>query len=251
MKGSWELIFNENFDGQELDQERWTTCYWWDKNGCTNLSNKELQWYLPANVQVADGNLQITARPEKVTGHEDAVFPYTSGIITTGQYYLERKENSRQPRFATQYGYFEMRAKVPAGRGLWPAFWLLPVSQQSKPEIDIMEVLGHEPDVLQMHVHYRDQSGKSRSVGHDVKTADLSKDWHTYGLLWEAGKIIWYLNGEEKWRYTGPGISKEPMYLLVNLAVGGKWPGSPDSETVFPADYFVDYVRVWKRRAER
>lgn len=245
IKGKWERIFTEEFDQPKLDRDKWTRCYWWDKDGCTNLANNELQWYIPDNVSVADGVLRLTARPETVTGHEGRTFDYTSGMVTTGRDYLER---AKPDRFATTYGYFEIRAKIPKGKGLWPAIWLLPSTQEPRPEIDILEVLGHAPDVYEMHLHYLDKKKDWKSEGKNAKVVDLSADWHAYGLEWSKDAVVWYLDGKEMWHYTKPeGISQEPMYLLINLAVGGNWPGSPDARTKFPADFLIDYVRVWRR----
>jgi len=248
IKGQWERIFTEEFNRPRLDRSKWTRCYWWDKGGCTNLANKELQWYMPDNVSVADGHLRLTARPEKVAGHEGRTFNYTSGMVTTGRDYLER---ARPDRFATKYGYFEIRAKVPRGKGLWPAIWLLPSTQEPRPEIDILEVLGHTTSTYEMHLHYLDKQKNWKSAGKNASTVDLADNWHVYGLEWRKDAVIWYLDGKEMWRYTNPeGISQEPMYLLINLAVGGNWPGSPDAKTEFPADFLIDYVRVWRRVGE-
>jgi beta-glucanase (GH16 family) len=244
-RGAWERTFTEEFDGTSLDTERWTTCYWWNKHGCTNLANKELQWYLPANVQVADGHLQLTARPEEVTGFDGRSFPYTSGMITTGRDYAELP---RPPRVSIHYGYIEVRAKIPAGKGLWPALWLLPADRESKPEIDIMEVLGDRPNVLEMHFHYVGDDAEPQDVGNEAEVSDLSKDWHIYGLEWSPTALVWYLDGIAQWKYSdATHIPNEPMYFLANLAVGGNWPGDPDGETVFPADFLLDYIRIWRR----
>ncbi len=243
--GKWEVAFADEFDADTLDGASWTRCYWWDDNGCTNLSNKELQWYMPANVELTDGYLRLQARPESVVGYKGQMFEYTSGMVTTGRDYEDRK---KKDRFSTLYGYFEVRAKIPAGKGLWPAFWLLPSTQKSKPEIDIMETLGHEPGILQMHVHFKDANGDDASKGSKIEADDLSKDFHVYGLEWQQDAIVWYLDGQEQWRFTEKdNISSEPMYMLLNLAVGGNWPGAPDSNTIFPANFTIDYVRVWKR----
>jgi beta-glucanase (GH16 family) len=244
-EGRFDLIFADEFAEPELSQDRWTTCYWWDNNGCTNLGNKELQWYVPQNIRVEDGTLILTAKPEEVIGHEGMTFPYTSGMVTSGRYY---EEDLSDTRFSTTYGFFEMRARVPSGQGLWPAFWLLPDNHTSKPEIDIMEVLGHRPGVLELHYHYKKANGDVRQKGHEIETDDLSKNWHVYGLEWSSEEITWYLDGEELWRIEERElISNVPMYLIINLAVGGNWPGAPDESTRFPAELKVDYVRVWQR----
>lgn len=244
-KGSWRLIFEDNFDGPELDREKWTTCYWWNKDGCTNLGNAELQWYRPENVTMSEGLLRLTARRQKAKGIEDRTFNYTSGIVTTGRDYDELPRPSRV-RF--RYGHVEVKAKVPAGKGFWAAIWLLPETRKSRPEIDIMEVLGDSSSTLRMHYHYLDAASEKKSVGKDVETSDLTANWHVYSLTWDADKIIWYLDGKEVWRHTDiPTISSEEMYLLLNLAVGGEWAGSPSKSTKFPSAYLVDYVRIWQR----
>lgn len=243
----WTQVFADEFSRSSLDTASWTDCYWWDDDGCTNLSNNELQWYQSANISVAEGSLRLTARPQQIAGHEGQIFPYTSGLVTTGRYYLERPQPDR---FSFTYGYIEARARPPAGQGLWSAIWLLPSDHESKPEIDIMEVLGHRPDTLEMHFHcgYGDCAG--RSYGHETSGADLSQDWHVYGLEWSPEAIVWFLDGVEQWRFTDQAaISNEPMYVLMNLAVGGDWPGDPDANTKFPATFEVDYIRVFQRAA--
>lgn len=241
--GDWNLVFEDDFAGRDLDESKWVRCYWWDAAGCTNLGNAELQWYLPDNVSVEDGNLILRARPE-LTARPGAVYGYSSGIVTTGRLTYDRTPPTK---FEFQYGYVEIRARVPAGKGLWPAFWLLPVNQTSLPEIDVMEVLGHEPDVLHLNFHYRDDIGRKRNVGTSVPAPDLSLDWHVYAVDWSPERIVWYFDGIEQWRYeVARHVPHEPMYLLVNLAVGGVWAGAPDEDTAFPADYAVDYVRVWQ-----
>jgi beta-glucanase (GH16 family) len=242
--GVWKQVFTDEFDDPELDPARWTTCYWWNDNGCTNLGNNELQWYLPENVRVSAGQLRLTARQKRTVGHEGRFFPYTSGMVTTGRDYAELP---RLPRAGFRNGYFEVRAKVPAGRGLWSAIWLLPVSRESKPEIDILEVLGDTLELMRMHFHYLDIKGERQSIGENAAAADLSERWHVYGLEWSQRALVWYLDGIEQWRLTDVPIPDEEMYLLINLAVGGDWPGPPDGSTIFPADLFVDYVRVWRR----
>ena len=244
-EGTWSLAFSDEFDGPRLDGSKWTTCYWWDDHGCTNLSSKEIEWYLPRNVTVADGALQLTARPEKVIGYKGREFPYTSGMVTSGRY---SREKFRAPRFAIEPGSFiEVRAKIPSGQGLWPAIWLLPISHESRPEIDMLEALGHRPGVLEMHVHFKGTNGKRLDDGHKTNNPDLSKDWHVYGLDWQHNVLVWYLDGVEQWRFKdAANIPTEALYLLINLAVGGDWAGPPDEKTVFPATLAVDFVRVWR-----
>jgi beta-glucanase (GH16 family) len=239
----WTLVFEDEFDAAELDGSRWTSCYWWDKGGCTNLGNNELQWYRRGNVVPGNGTVTLEAREEPVDTSEGP-FPYTSGLIATGR---TDAEGEREDRFSFTYGYVEVRARLPKGQGLWPAIWLLPSDHLSRPEIDIMEMLGHAPDMLEMHYHYQ-KDGQNDSLGQDRQVADLSADWHDYAVDWSPEAIIWYLDGREMWRIDEPNIiSDEAMYLIINLAVGGDWPGEPDAETEFPARFEVDHVRIWQR----
>lgn len=239
------LVLNEDFNAPSLNTDLWTTCYWWDENGCTNLSSKNQNWYRPENVTIEDGKLVLTARPEKVKGWRGKTFSYTSGMVTSGRLY---GEPASADGFKATYGFFEIRARIPSGQGLWPAFWMLPSSHESLPEIDVMEVLGHAPDLLELHYHYAKPNGDKRSAAKEVKTGDLSKGWHVYGVDWSPDRIVWYLDGKEVWRFSeAENISDEPMYLLINLAVGGTWPGNVDKTTRFPARFEIDYVRAWKR----
>jgi beta-glucanase (GH16 family) len=243
--GKWKRIFSEEFDANSLNGKLWTTCYWWNDNGCTNLGNEELQWYTPNNVSVLDGYLRLTARPENIKGFKGQAFTFTSGMVTTG---FDEDEIPSEPRFAFQYGRIDVRAKLPAGKGLWPALWMLPGDHKSRPEIDIMETYGDSPSLLRMHVHYDDIDGHEKSVGETAKTVDLTEGWHVFGLEWEPNAIAWYLDGIQVWRYTDvANIPREQMYLLMNLAVGSSGPGKPDRTTNFPAEFLIDYVRVWQR----
>jgi len=231
----------DDFLGEDLDGNKWSKCHWWDDGGCTIASNQEEEWYLPNNVAVSDGILTLSAIREDFVVTDGRQFGYSSGMVSTGP-----PVYTAEPRYAFTYGYVEMRARIPSGRGLWPAFWMLPPTFDSKPEIDIFEVTGDDPTNLRMRVHYRDADGSSANQGSSYFGPDLSADWHVYGLWWTEDAISWYLDGDEVWRYDGDGISTEPMYLVANLAVGGEYPGPPDDETVFPALFEIDLIRVWQ-----
>jgi beta-glucanase (GH16 family) len=236
------LVFADEFQGSSLDPHRWTTCYWWDDEGCTNSGNDELEWYLPANVSVGHGVLRLEARHSRVLGSDGVEHPYTSGMVTTGR---SHDDPSEHPRFGFRYGRVEARMRMPEGKGLWPALWLLPVTDESRPEIDVMEVLGDTPSTLRAHFLYDDGSGERVTRGRTWTGADSSAGWHRYGLTWTPDHLVWFVDGKERWRYSdAEHIPDEPMYLLIDLAVGGEWPGHPAPSTDFPAVLEVDYVRV-------
>lgn len=247
--GNWDLIFNDDFDGQNIDTNKWTTCYWWQKGGCTNEGNHELEWYLPQNVSTANGSLLLTATPQAVEAPNGKNYPFTSGMVTTGR----SNNNLEDPtRFDFLYGYVEARVKIPAGKGLWPAIWMLPSDQVSKPEIDVMEMLGHDFRTVYMNFHYNDASGQEQgSSGDWTSPADLTEGWHTFAVNWQPGSITWYIDGVERRRFTQMAdVPSKPMYLLLNLAVGGDWAGPPDANTQFPSAFEIDYVRVWKQSGD-
>jgi beta-glucanase (GH16 family) len=244
--GDWTLIFSDDFNGSGLNTKKWHTCFWWDKHGCTIITNHELEWYQPDNVFVNNGSLQLQAQQRRVEASNGNTYPYTSGMISSGR----ATSNTSQPaKFTFTYGYAEIRAKVPQGKGLWPAFWLLPADHTSRPEIDVMEIIGDEPQTVQLRFHYR-ADGDEGDVGEAWTGPDFSQGWHRFAIDWQPDALVWYVDGIERWRYEdGAHIPAGPMYLLANLAVGGDWPGAPDGATKFPSDYRIDYVRVWQRAA--
>ena len=239
--GSWDLVLGDDFSSGGLDQETWATCYWWDDSGCTIATTEELQWYLPENVAVSDGVLTLSAIREDTEGGDGLRYPFSSGMVSTGPASYQGTAG-----FAFTYGYVEMRARVPSGNGLWPSFWMLPIDFESKPEIDIMQVLGYDPTRLRVHVHTVDATGAVESQGFGSIGLDLAEDWHVYGLWWTDDEIVWYLDGAEVWRFGGADVPSEPMYLVANLAVGGDYAGPPDPATVFPAIYQIDFIRIWQ-----
>ena len=232
------LAFRDDFDGQRPSRRRWSTCHWWARRGCTIASNHELEWYLPGQVRVRRGKLRLVAERRRVRGSDGNIHPYRSGMISSGP-----PPGSSRPKFAFRYGRAEIRARVPAGKGLWSAFWLLPANRESKPEIDVMEVLGHRRHTLEMHLHYRD-GDQVRQRGREWK--HLRPGWHTFAVDWRPGRLTWLLDGEVRWRVRGDAVPRERMYLVANLAVGGDWPGPPSAATRFPASLDVDWVKVWR-----
>ncbi|HSP23944.1 MAG TPA: glycoside hydrolase family 16 protein, partial [Saliniramus sp.] len=244
----WKLVFEDEFRTLRLwDEGRgvWEPHYPWGSR--TNESNVEEQYYIDTRpgrdaaeimalepFRVEDGILSIRADVvpeslrEKADGH-----PYAAGLLTTFRSH------------AFTYGYFEMRARLPAGRGLWPAFWLLPVEIAWPPEIDVMEVLGH--DTRSLHVTLHTGQGEDQTKqGREVPTPDMSEDFHVFGVAWTATEVTWFFDGKEVFSAPTPDDMHQPKYLLVNLAVGGEWPGSPDETTMFPASFEIDWIRVWQ-----
>jgi len=243
-----KLLFNDDFNGTAFDQNKWNPHYWWrdSKDGSTIASGNELEWYQPSDVLVSSGTLKLRAQKRTVTSVAGKVYNYTSGVVTTGK---EAWADPAGDKFAYQYGYAEIRARVPKGAALWPTFWLLASDQAWPPEMDIMQTIGQDPTVNNMNVHYTNSDGSFGSSNGDWTGPDFSAGWHTFGLDWQPNALLWYVDGVERRRYTDAAfIPKEPMYLILNLAVGGDWVGAPDASTVFPSYFEVDYARVWSAR---
>ena len=177
---------------------------------------------------VRAGLLEIQATPlprrfSRVAGD----LRYSSGLINT------------QPSFSQLYGYFEMRALLPVGKGLWPAFWMLPADLSWPPEIDVMESIG---DAGKVYVTAHSNAAK----GHGGEASVTPGVFHTFAVSWDERQLVWYVDGVAVERQTTPADMHKPMFLLANLAVGGNWPGDPDATTRFPAVYAIDYIRAYR-----
>ncbi|TPG16534.1 glycoside hydrolase family 16 protein [Sphingomonas koreensis] len=252
--------FDEEFDGGAIDSRRWSFALNDPQSGEAGITkrtlwgNGELQVYSdPGFLQlgidpfhVGGGTLTVSARPLDA-GQREAMLAaigrepprirnsalknvgYSSGLI------------SSRASFAQQYGYFEMRARWSAGKGLWPAFWLLPADGGWPPEIDIVEAHGDKPRTAFQSVH----SSQAPSVTRKVPIAGTGQEFHTYGALWTPQAIDYFIDGTKTATIPTPPDMNRPMYIVANLAVGGHWPGNPDAGTSFPASIEIDYIRAW------
>jgi beta-glucanase (GH16 family) len=218
------LVFADEFNGTTLNTAVWNTAYWWGRG---DTSRKELQYYAEDAFEVRDGLLRIVARPQA----NDA-FPYTSGIITS------------LGTFSQRYGLFEIRARMPKGKGLLPAGWLLLANRLLPYEVDIFEIPGDSGQHVYMTYHWRDTHGVNRQEYGVFDGPDFSDGLHTFAVEWSPSSLIWFVDGVERFR-SYQDVPPVPMYILINLAVGGEWVGDPDAATHFPAVLEVDYVRVY------
>ncbi|MFC0218936.1 family 16 glycosylhydrolase [Pseudochelatococcus lubricantis] len=246
----WPVVFEETFDTLSLRQDDsgiWEPHYPW--GGRSNEGNREMQYYIDprpggdapavqalAPYTVSGGILAIRAIqvPEALRAQTRG-YAYAAGLLTTVR------------SFAFRYGKVEIRARVPKGRGLWPAFWLLPADRTWPPEIDVFEVIGHDTATLHVTAHSGispPAPGRSRQSGAAIAVPDLSQDFHVYGVIWTPERIVWTLDGASVFETRTPRDLHKPMFLVLNLAVGGRWPGAPDGTTAFPASLLVDWIRV-------
>jgi len=247
---AFTLVWSDEFssaNGSAPDSTKWT----YDIGG-GGWGNQELEYYTsrPQNVQIQNGNLVITALQENYTGTDGIARNYTSARLKT------------QNLFAQAYGRFEARIKIPRGQGIWPAFWMLgsDITQNGWPkcgEIDIMENIGREPGIIHGSLH-----GPSSVAPTSDRTSTIflpagqnyADDFHVYAIEWEPGAVRYYVDSNNyatftrvQWPAGGQWVFDHPFFILLNLAVGGSWPGSPDASTQFPQQMLVDYVRVYSK----
>jgi beta-glucanase (GH16 family) len=221
-ENGWDMIWNEEFNAPVLNKTKWNALR--DGNGWSERK----QYYLPENVEVKEGFLTLNVLEK--TKNE---FKYTSGAVTT------------KGKFEFKYGKIEVRAKLPKGAGLIPAIWMLPASGAEYPEIDFAEIIGQNPDELWNVVHDLNSKGEYVREYNMTKLPDVTTDFHTYGIEWNENQITYFF--DQKAIFTGTELIPErAMYLYMNVGVGGTWVGEPTSETVFPNEMLVDYVRFYK-----
>ena len=237
---SMRKVWSDEFEGASLNLQSWT----YDLgNGCPNLcqwGNNELQLYGDQSnlINLSNGRLIIRAI------NDNGVYR-SARIKTKGKVELT-------------YGRIDIRAKLPKGKGLWPAFWMLGSNIDSKPwpgcgEIDLMELIGSEPSTVFGTVHYEDVAFKAyrTSTGSASLTGEEFADkFHVFTTVWDKNHLDWYLDNKLFKSFSYPSesgnIFRLPYYFLMNVAVGGRWPGNPDGTTVFPQEMVVDYIRVYQ-----
>ena len=230
-----KLIWEENFNGKTLDEKVWNFEL---GNGCPNVcgwGNNEREIYTKDNHRLENGFLVITAKKEGDT--------YTSTRITTAG----KKE--------FKYGYMEARAKVAVGKGIWPAFWMLgsnigKVSWPAAGEIDILEYVGKETDMVYTTLHTpSNHAGNALSKKTEFK--NIEEGYHTFGVNWTKDEITFYVDDRAVYSYAPKDKTPEtwpfnqPFYFIVNMAVGGNFGGPDVDDSIFPQEYFVDYIRVY------
>lgn len=242
---------SEDFGGSTLDSGIWHPNRWFASTCAAGATPGEEQWYRPSAARVAGGNLVLTATAganDCAEGSWSGARAYTSGWVQTGG--ARAGQRSAAPGFVFRYGRVDVRFRADAGDGLWPAIWLLAPGERrtdgklaypSRPEIDIVEVHGDAPGRWRFHLHADTEAG-AVDPGSSFAGPDTSTGFHTASVEWRADKITWLVDGVPRWSYSGPGIPHEPMYLVVNLAVGGH-AGTSDP-AAFPARMLVDSVRI-------
>jgi beta-glucanase (GH16 family) len=255
-RSQYAPTFSDEFDSLSLDLEDGQSKGVWRTNfgyggvhSRTLPNNGELQVYADRlfsgtgatslkldPFRIADGKLEIVAEPLNENLRQFTWgLSYSSGLLTS------------KASFSQMYGLFEIRAKMPKGKGLWPAFWLLPVNRAWPPELDVLEILGDNTGKLYVSWH-SNVGGKHTADSKAIEVPDTSAEFHTYSVVWEKDTLLWFFDDVQIASKPTPEDFHLPMYMLINLAVGGGWPGSPDKTTQFPAKYTIDWVRAYARR---
>ena len=243
----YNLVWNDEFDGEVFTFDDWN----WETRRA-GWTNNELQAYNASrdNIFLRDGKLVLKAIK--------SVNQYGKTVYTSGKVQTLDKHNFL-------YGRIDVRAKVPAGQGLWPAIWMMPTRDHygSWPrggEIDIMEFLGHDVKTVYANLHYGDPHAEQQGVYTLENGETFTDSFHVFSVEWDPGEFRFYVDGNHfhtinDW-YSRSGASERPypapfnkeFYIQLNLAVGGNWPGNPDETTDFDkAEFEIDYVRVYQR----
>lgn len=232
----WKLVWQDEFKATKLDATKWNI----EVNDWGG-GNEEAQYYTerPENVRLTDGKLVITARKEKYLSRD-----YTSARITT------------KGKGDWKYGRLDIRAKLPKGSGLWPAIWMLPTANQygawhAGGELDIMELVGKQPRQIHCAAHFGSDTPatrKSNTGTYHLPKGDFSSQFHVFSMEWEPTEIRWYIDNKIYHALKASKPFDERYHLILNLAIGGNWPGYPKANAVFPKHLYVDYVRVFGRK---
>ncbi|HKC64234.1 MAG TPA: glycoside hydrolase family 16 protein [Pyrinomonadaceae bacterium] len=250
---TWRLAWHDEFNGAKgagIDETKWSA-----EIGGSGWGNQELEYYTADKSNAyTDGQGHLIIKAIKETLPAEFKCWYGPCLYTSARIYTKRK-------FTQRHGRFEARIKLPFGQGMWPAFWMLgddidAVGWPACGEIDVMENIGREPDKVHGTIHGPEYSGTngigaSYTLPHERRFAD---DFHIFAVEWETKEIRWYVDGKlyETRRSTDiPAGAKwvydHPFFIILNLAIGGSWPGLPNETTTFPQTMMVDYVRVYER----
>jgi beta-glucanase (GH16 family) len=250
----WKLVWHDEFDGPagaKPDPAKWGYDI---GNGVNGWGNAEDESYTDSADNAAldgQGSLLITARTEPLT---------TSLNCWNGPCAFTSARLLTKGKFDLTYGRVEARLRLPFGQGVWPAFWMLGSNIDSAGwpgcgELDVMENVGREPNVVHGSAHGLGYSGGGALTGKFIlPRAKFSDGFHVFAVEWEPKEIRWYVDGQQYFsaapadvQLRGDWAFDHPFFILLNLAVGGGWPGDPDETTTFPQTYAVDYVRVFQK----
>lgn len=234
----WVLVWSDEFAGSALDSNKWNkTMDFPGRQGGRYHNFRYASYVMNDDIIVRGGTLKLRAQRRTIRGTDPpGTFQYSEGFI------------SSHDKLYVAYGYVEMRARFPGGKGMWPAFWMAAQDRVWPPEFDIAEYFGGRQE-LAMALHYKDLGGSVQSDATKLYGSDPEDAWHTYALEWCPRMATFYFDGVVKKSIRAGYVPGKPMYLILNNGVGspGSWAGAPDRSTVFPNYFEVNYVRVYTR----
>ncbi len=232
----WRLVFSDEFDGGQLDPNKWnTTMEFVGTHGPRYHNESYLSYTLDEDVLLEEGRLRLRTDRMVVSGEEPiGLFHYSQGLVST------------HDKFTFTHGYIEIRAKYPGGKGLWPCFWLMPEQQSWPPEFDIAEYYGGQKKMHHGLAHGTMHDPQWDSTG-DTET-DFVNEWRTIALEWTPGRAVWYVDGVARKTVVAGYVPAIPMYVILSNSVSSMLgpSGEPDEHTVFPNYFEIDYVRVYQ-----
>ncbi|ASJ72371.1 glycoside hydrolase family 16 protein [Granulosicoccus antarcticus] len=239
----YELVFADDFRDDSLDPSKWNTTLSW---GPDLLIHDQLQYYVDSQTNPGFGydpfsfdgeQLSILASetPESLRASANEQ-PWLSGVLTTAG------------KFDFQYGYVEARMQVPQGQGVWPAFWMLGSDYTDvKPELYVMEFDGSRAESIFLNYRYEDESGQiNDTLRWEESFVAAATGFHQYGVAWSPGELLFYIDRQPRYRIIGERVASQDMYLILNLAMGGVWPGPVGQTTGSPVALVIDYVRAYQ-----
>lgn len=258
----WKNIYSEEFSGTALDTSKLSPCFDWNYGDCTGTFNNGRERYYPSQVRVSNGTAKLVAEPMSPpiasTGCYQGSCNYKAGLVSTSR---PRADNGSNYLFPFTYGYIESRMKYPAVSGMFTAFWMLPTNHDPydyDTEIDIVEILGGEPESIFMTYHYNGRSS-SHNVNNGRKNngacqaKNYSTDWVRFGLDWQPTYIAWYIDGVKCGQFNGntSTIENGPMQLILHMMVDNNWErdwGLTLPNLTTSATLEVDYIRIFQQQ---
>jgi hypothetical protein len=262
---AWHVVFSEEFNGNDYDHKKLSPCFDWNYGNCTSTFNDGKETYKPEQVRVSDGTAKLIAEPLSPPEPNDRCYEglctYKAGLLSTAR---PRADNDSQYLFSFTYGYVEARIKYPAVPGFFTAFWMLPTNPtyEYRTEIDIVEILGGNPQNVFMTYHYNDRTEgyKANNFPADEEppdngacpVRDYSRDWVQFGVDWQPDHIAWYINGVKCGEFTDAArIENGPVQLILHMMIDNKWERDAASvlaDQTLVNQLEVDYIRVFQQQ---
>ena len=257
----WVVTFSEEFSGSQLDTTKLTPCFDWNFGGCTASFNSGKERYLPSQVQISGGTARLVAEPLTPPYSDNSCYlgscTYKAGLVSTAR---PRADDGSPYLFPFTYGYIESRMKFPGTPGFFTAFWMVPTnpSYSYDTEIDIVEILGGNPETIYMHYHYNGRSQYHRvnsGLGNNgaCQVRNYSTDFVRFGLDWQPNHVAWYIDGVKCGQFNGNSATIEdgPMQLILHMMIDNSWErsvGSVLQDQTLVRQLEVDYIRVYQQQ---